>query len=39
MIAAGKLQAADVPLTLALLTTLTEQTPLEPPWAELHRSS
>jgi glycerol-3-phosphate dehydrogenase (NAD(P)+) len=38
MIAAGKLDAADVPLTLALLDALTGNHPLEPPWADLHRS-
>jgi glycerol-3-phosphate dehydrogenase (NAD(P)+) len=38
MIAAGKLNAADVPLTLALLTALTQNIPFEPPWALLHRS-
>jgi glycerol-3-phosphate dehydrogenase (NAD(P)+) len=38
MIAAGKLKAADVPLTLALLDALTQNIPLEPPWADLHRS-
>jgi glycerol-3-phosphate dehydrogenase (NAD(P)+) len=39
MIAAGKLGVAQVPLTLALLTALTQDTPLEPPWALLHRST
>lgn len=38
MIAANKLNADHVPLTLSLLTALTENTPLEPPWAQLHRS-
>ena len=38
MVAAGKLKAADVPLTLALLDALTQNIPLEPPWADLHRS-
>ena len=38
MIRAEKLRAADVPLTLALLNALTQNTPLEPPWADLHRS-
>jgi glycerol-3-phosphate dehydrogenase (NAD(P)+) len=38
MIAAGKLDAVNVPLTLSLLSALTENTPLEPPWAQLHRS-
>jgi glycerol-3-phosphate dehydrogenase (NAD(P)+) len=34
-----KLKAGDVPLTLALLEALSENTPLEPPWAQLHRGS
>jgi glycerol-3-phosphate dehydrogenase (NAD(P)+) len=38
MIAAHKLNADDVPLTLALLSALTNNTPLEPPWSLLHRS-
>lgn len=38
MIAVGKLNAAEVPLTLALLSALTQNMPLEPPWALLHRS-
>ncbi len=38
MIRANKLKAADVPLTLALLNALTRNIPLEPPWADLHRS-
>ena len=38
MIASSKLNADDVPLTLALLAALTQNTPLEPPWALLHRS-
>jgi glycerol-3-phosphate dehydrogenase (NAD(P)+) len=38
MIAAKKLNAEDVPLTLALLAALTNNTPLEPPWTLLHRS-
>jgi glycerol-3-phosphate dehydrogenase (NAD(P)+) len=36
MIAAHKLKATDVPLTLALLNALSQNTPLEPPWADLH---
>jgi glycerol-3-phosphate dehydrogenase (NAD(P)+) len=39
MIAKGKLNADHVPLTLALLTALTQNTPLEPPWSLLHRST
>ncbi len=31
-------EAQDVPLTLALLDALTQNIPLEPPWADLHRS-
>jgi glycerol-3-phosphate dehydrogenase (NAD(P)+) len=38
MITAQKLKARDVPLTLALLNALTQNIPLEPPWADLHRS-
>jgi glycerol-3-phosphate dehydrogenase (NAD(P)+) len=38
MIAAKKLNADNVPLTLALLSALTNNTPLEPPWSLLHRS-
>jgi glycerol-3-phosphate dehydrogenase (NAD(P)+) len=38
MIAAEKLNAQDVPLTLAMLFALTENAPLEPPWALLHRN-
>lgn len=38
MITARKLNADSVPLTLALLSALTQNTPLEPPWALLHRS-
>jgi glycerol-3-phosphate dehydrogenase (NAD(P)+) len=38
MIDASKLDAADIPLTMALLTALTENSPFEPPWALLHRS-
>jgi glycerol-3-phosphate dehydrogenase (NAD(P)+) len=38
MIHAGKLKAADVPLTLALFDALTKNSPFTPPWAELHRS-
>ena len=38
MISSDKLKAADVPLTLALLNALTQNIPLEPPWADLHRS-
>lgn len=39
MLSAKKLKAADVPLTLALLDALTNNTPLVPPWADLHRSA
>jgi glycerol-3-phosphate dehydrogenase (NAD(P)+) len=39
MIRSGTLKAVDVPLTLALLNALTQNIPLEPPWADLHRSS
>lgn len=39
MIKANTLDATKVPLTLALLSALTNNTPLEPPWALLHRSS
>ncbi len=38
MIAANKLDAGHVPLTLSLLSALTHNTPLIPPWALLHRS-
>ncbi len=38
MIRKAKLKAVDVPLTLALLGALTQNTPFAPPWAELHRS-
>lgn len=38
MIAAKTLQADDVPLTLALLSALTQNQPFEPPWSLLHRS-
>ncbi len=38
MIRAEKLKASAVPLTLALLDALTQNIPLEPPWADLHRS-
>jgi glycerol-3-phosphate dehydrogenase (NAD(P)+) len=37
MIRAGKLDAKTLPLTLALLKALTENAPLDPPWAEMHR--
>jgi glycerol-3-phosphate dehydrogenase (NAD(P)+) len=37
MIAAKKLNANDVPLTVALLKALTLNEPLEPPWALMHR--
>jgi glycerol-3-phosphate dehydrogenase (NAD(P)+) len=37
MIKAGTLDAKKVPLTLALLKALTENTPLNPPWSEMHR--
>jgi glycerol-3-phosphate dehydrogenase (NAD(P)+) len=38
MLTAGKLHSKAIPLTLALLNALTHNIPLEPPWAELHRS-
>jgi glycerol-3-phosphate dehydrogenase (NAD(P)+) len=38
MIAAKKLKSIDIPLTLSLLTALTDNTALEPPWAHMHRS-
>jgi glycerol-3-phosphate dehydrogenase (NAD(P)+) len=37
MIAAGMLDAKNVPLTLALLKALTENEPLDPPWAAMHQ--
>jgi glycerol-3-phosphate dehydrogenase (NAD(P)+) len=38
MIGTGRLKASDVPLARALLDALTRSIPLEPPWADLHRS-
>lgn len=38
MVAKGTLDAKNIPLTLALLTALTEDKALQPPWADLHRS-
>jgi glycerol-3-phosphate dehydrogenase (NAD(P)+) len=38
MIRSDRLKAANVPLTMALLNALTQNIPLEPPWADLHRS-
>ena len=38
MVSAGKLASTAIPLTLALLDALTQNIPLEPPWADLHRS-
>lgn len=37
MVAAGRLQAADIPLGLALIDTLTGGAPLSPPWQLFHR--
>lgn len=37
MMAGGRLQAAALPLTTALLDALTEDRPLELPWATFHR--
>jgi glycerol-3-phosphate dehydrogenase (NAD(P)+) len=37
MIKSAKLNAADVPLTLALLKALTENVLLDPPWSGMHR--
>ena len=36
MVAKGQLAAGDVPLTLALLDCLVDDTPLDPPWALFH---
>jgi glycerol-3-phosphate dehydrogenase (NAD(P)+) len=36
MVGSGVLQAQNVPLTLALLAALTQNTPFEPPWAMMH---
>jgi glycerol-3-phosphate dehydrogenase (NAD(P)+) len=38
LMAAGKLDAAALPVTRALLATLTASVPLVMPWAELHRA-
>jgi glycerol-3-phosphate dehydrogenase (NAD(P)+) len=38
MVAKGKLEADKIPLTLALLRTLTQGTPLDPPWPDMQRS-
>jgi glycerol-3-phosphate dehydrogenase (NAD(P)+) len=37
MFAAGQLQRSDLPITLALLATLTHNAPLTLPWNEFHR--